>query len=166
LPPAFTSQAQPEPKRVAAAWPNFSLKASKPPNVPVMAWATLPTGAPPPPGFISVQNSEWLAWPPPLLRTAVRMFFGNDGEVVGQQFADGLAGQFGRRFERLVQVRHVSVMVLAVVNLHGLLVDVWLERFGRVRQRWKREWHRLSISLSLRAEQIIGFRGLSSLVAG
>jgi len=41
------------------------------------------------------QNMEWLMWPPPLLRTAVRMFFGNDGAVRGQQFLDGLPARAG-----------------------------------------------------------------------
>jgi len=31
-------------------------------------------GSPPPPFFINVQNNEWFQWPPPLLRTAARMF--------------------------------------------------------------------------------------------
>ena len=74
-------------------------------------------------------------WPPPLLRTAVRMFFGHDGAVVGQQFLDGLAGQIRRRFQRLVQIGDVGVVMLAVMNLHGHLVDVWLQRIGRVGQR-------------------------------
>ena len=45
---SFTSQAQPEPKRVVAAALNFSLKASKLPKVPVMTLAISPVGTPPP----------------------------------------------------------------------------------------------------------------------
>ena len=74
------------------------------------------------------QNIEWLMWPPPLLRTAVRMFSGTMAQLFGQQFLDGLAGQVGRRFQRLVQIGHVRLVVLAMVNLHGHFVDVRLQR--------------------------------------
>ena len=42
LPPFFTSQAQPEPKRPMAAALNFSLNWSKLPKVPLIACARLP----------------------------------------------------------------------------------------------------------------------------
>src|SRR4051794_39158435 len=77
LPPEDTSHAQPLPNRVVAALANCSLKLSKPPNVPLIRSAILPVGAPPPFGDIRGQNSEWLAWPPPLLRTAVRIASGS-----------------------------------------------------------------------------------------
>jgi ADP-ribosylglycohydrolase len=51
-------------------------KLSNLPKVPLIRSAALPVGAPPPLGPIRVQNSVWLAWPPPLLRTAVRMSSG------------------------------------------------------------------------------------------
>ena len=71
--PLFTaSHAQPEPNRVVAALANSSLKASKLPNLLLIASANSPDGAPPPFGERIVQNNEWLACPPPLLRTAVR----------------------------------------------------------------------------------------------
>ena len=70
-PSAFTtSQAQPEPKRVAPAFANASLKASKPPSSASIAAPRSPTGAPPPFGLSIFQKKAWLAWPPPLLRTA------------------------------------------------------------------------------------------------
>jgi 1,4-alpha-glucan branching enzyme len=55
-----TSQAQPEPKRVAPALANSSLNLSKPPNVALIASASLPFGAPPLPGPRIVQKNEWL----------------------------------------------------------------------------------------------------------
>src|ERR1700736_6204903 len=76
LPPAWTSQAQPEPKRVVAAAVNFSLNASKLPNVLLIAEARLPLGGPPALGPMISQNMVWLMAPPALLRTAVRMFSG------------------------------------------------------------------------------------------
>ncbi|MNR41567.1 hypothetical protein D3C85_1599660 [compost metagenome] len=71
------NQAQPLPKRVSAALVKASLKASKPPNCSSMALATAPCGKPPPLGDITLQNSEWLAWPPPWLITAFCNFSGN-----------------------------------------------------------------------------------------
>ncbi len=72
------SHAQPEPKRLMAALVKASLNFSKPPTSRSMALATSPTGSPPPLGDITVQNSEWLAWPPPLLRTGPCKFSGSD----------------------------------------------------------------------------------------
>ena len=61
LPALLTqSQAQPEPKRVAAALAKASLKASKLPKVAVMSAARSPVGSPPPLGLMSVQNMLWL----------------------------------------------------------------------------------------------------------
>src|SRR5690242_9447139 len=77
------SQAQPDPNRLMPAAASFSLNASKLPNVPLMAEARLPTGVPPLPGPIICQNMEWFQCPPPLLRTAVRIFSG----TIAQLFA-------------------------------------------------------------------------------
>src|SRR5271168_2873133 len=76
LPSFTTSQAQPEPKRPTPAAANFVLKSANEPNEDLMASANAPEGSPPPPFFISFQNIEWFQWPPPLLRTAVRIFSG------------------------------------------------------------------------------------------
>ncbi len=80
-------------------------------------------------------------WPPPLLRTAVRMFSGTMAQLLASSSSIGFAGQVGRRFQRLVQVGDVGVVVFAVVDLHRHLVDVRLQRVGRVGQRRKCEWH-------------------------
>src|SRR5688572_33511407 len=77
LPDDDTSHAQPLPNRVVAALANCSLHVSKLPKAPVMASAALPVGAPPAFGAIRVQNSEGLACPPPLLRTAIRLASGS-----------------------------------------------------------------------------------------
>src|SRR5690606_13231594 len=69
------SQAHPDPNRPAAAAANFSLKASNDPNAWLIASASSPVGAPPPPlpaGAMIVQNREWLTCPPTLFRAAVR----------------------------------------------------------------------------------------------
>ena len=73
------------------------------------------------------QNIEWLAWPPPLLRTAVRMSSGTVLMLL-QQILDALRLQLGMLLERGVQVGHVGLVMLAVMNLHRLLVDVRFER--------------------------------------
>jgi hypothetical protein len=77
VPPDSTEiHVQPEPKRVAPAWLTFCFTSSKLPSL-ASASASRPAGgAPPPFGPMICQNSEWLAWPPPLLRTAVRMSSG------------------------------------------------------------------------------------------
>src|SRR5690606_28215437 len=75
--PLFTTnQAQPEPKRVVAAFANSSLNASKLPNLLLIASANSPAGAPPPFGERIVQNRLWFACPPPLFLTAVRISSG------------------------------------------------------------------------------------------
>ena len=94
------------------------------------------------------QNIEWLMCPPPLLRTAVRMFSGTMAQLLASSSSMRLAGQVGRGFQRLIEVGDVGVVVLAVMDLHRLLVDVRLQGVGRVRQRWKCEWHIVSPVLS------------------
>ena len=71
------SHAQPLPKRVSAALVKASLNFSKPPRSLSIALATSPLGSPPPLGDMTVQNREWLAWPPPLLRTGPCRFSGS-----------------------------------------------------------------------------------------
>src|SRR5690606_41283520 len=71
------SHARQLPKRVSAALEKASLKASEPPRSLSMRLATSPTGLPPPLGDITVQNSEWLAWPPALLRSGPRLSSGS-----------------------------------------------------------------------------------------
>ena len=80
-------------------------------------------------------------WPPPLLRTAVRMFSGTMAQLLASSSSMRLVGQVRRGFQRLVQIGHVGVVMLAVMDLHRHLVDVRLQRVGRVGQRRKCEWH-------------------------
>src|SRR4029077_11636192 len=70
------SHVQPEPKRLTPASLTCVLRSSSEPNVESIAAARSPLGEPPPLGLIVSQNSEWFAWPPPLLRTAVRLSSG------------------------------------------------------------------------------------------
>ena len=65
-----------------------------------------------------------------------------------------LFGQVGRRLQRLVQIRHVSVVMLAVMDLHRHLVDVRLQRVGRVGQWRKCEWHDRLLFISASFEGI------------
>src|SRR3989441_4179040 len=76
LPPSSISHAQPLPNRPTAAFANSSLNLSKLPNAELIALPRAPVGAPPAPGPIHFQNWLWFQWPPPLLRTAVRMASG------------------------------------------------------------------------------------------
>ena len=80
------------------------------------------------------QNIVWLTWPPPLLRTAVRM---SSGTVLMpfDQILDALALQLGVLLERRVEVVHVRRVVLVVVDLHRLFVDVRLQRVVVVGKR-------------------------------
>ena len=71
------NQAQPLPKRVAAAVANFSLNPSNPPKVEVIASARGPVGAPPAPAAMFCQKIEWFRCPPPLFLTAPRMLSGS-----------------------------------------------------------------------------------------
>src|SRR5690349_20300621 len=71
-----TTHDQPEPKRPAPALLTASLRPSTPPNLLLIASASAPLGAPPPLGPMICQNMLWLACPPPLLRTAVRLSSG------------------------------------------------------------------------------------------
>ncbi len=72
------------------------------------------------------QNMEWLAWPPPLLRTAVRIFSGTRFNL-GQQLFDGELLQICMSFERLVQICDIGAVVFIVMNFHCLLVNVRLK---------------------------------------
>ena len=106
---------------------------------------------------MSVQNSEWLAWPPPLLRTAVRI-------ASGSAFRSSIRSstllrlQVGVLLERGVQVVDVGLVVLAVVDLHRLRVDVGLERVERVRQAGKLVRHGIHDSLPAPGTARAGWR--------
>src|SRR5262249_32261593 len=65
------------------------------PKVPWMAWATLPTGAPPPPPFMIFQNIEWFMCPPPLLRTAVRIDSGTMAQLLARSSSTVLLARSG-----------------------------------------------------------------------
>ncbi len=76
LPLFTTNQAQPEPKRPVAAVLKAAFISSKLPNVSSIASLIVPVGCPPALGAIISQKNVWFAWPPPLLRTAVRISSG------------------------------------------------------------------------------------------
>ena len=59
-----------------------------------------------------------------------------------EQILDALRLQLGMLLERGVQVVDVRAVMLAVMNLHRLLVDVRFERVGGIRKRRKCVSHR------------------------
>ena len=128
------SQAQPEPKRVAAALLKASLKAPNPPSSLAIACASAPVGSPPPPGFMIVQNSEWFAWPPPLFRTAVRIASGKALRLA-ISCSIGLPWCSGWSFKRGVEIVDVGLMVLVVMELHRLGTDMRFQGSVVIRQR-------------------------------
>ena len=92
-----------------------------------------------------VQKSEWLAWPPPLLRTAARL---SSGIVVEQRqdALERLAVPFGP-LQRLVQVVDVGLVMFPVVDLHRPGVDRRLERVVAVRKWGELVGHAFSFGL-------------------
>ena len=76
-PSATTSQPQPEPNCPVAAALTFSWRASTLPKVDSIAAARAPVGAAAGEPLMIDQNSEWLACPPPWLRTAPRIASGS-----------------------------------------------------------------------------------------
>src|SRR5262249_2484359 len=95
LPPSLINQAQPDPNRPTAAAANFSLNPANPPNALLIAAARFPTGSPPAFGPRIVQNMEWLIWPPPLFRTAVRMFSGTIVQLLASSSSTDFPARFG-----------------------------------------------------------------------
>jgi hypothetical protein len=79
--PSQTSQVQPLPKRFTPPSLTRSFSSSKEPNVSSIADRSAPPGSPPPSGLMICQNSEWLAWPPALLRTARPLVLGHRVDV-------------------------------------------------------------------------------------
>ncbi len=97
-----------------------------------IAVASSPSGSPPPSGLRIFPKNEWFAWPPRLLRSAVRAL-GHEIEI-GDHLLDRRVGPL-RPFERCVDVRDVGRVVLVVVDAHCELGDGGLERVVRVRKR-------------------------------
>ena len=134
LPLLTTSQAQPLPKRPRPAASNFSLNASKLPNAALMASASVPVGAPPALGAMSVQNKVWFDVAAAVVAHRRPDVVGHRIQV-GDEVLDRLAFEVGLSRDRLVQVGDVSGMMLAVVDFHRLGVDVRLQRVLRVGER-------------------------------
>ena len=53
---------------------------------------------------------------------------------VAHQFLDRLGLQFGVAGDGLVELGHICVVMFAMVDFHGLRVDVRLQRVVRVRE--------------------------------
>ena len=67
--------------------------------------------------------------------------FGNFAAFVGEQFFDRQILQIGQVLQRRIQIRDIGVVMLAVMDFHGLLVDMRFEGVGSIRQRWQRKSH-------------------------
>jgi hypothetical protein len=80
--PSQTSHVQPEPKRLTPASFTAAFRSPTPPKASEIASASSPEGSPPPFGPMISQKSVWLAWPPPLLRTAARLSSGIESMLV------------------------------------------------------------------------------------
>ncbi len=75
---SVSTMAHPEPNTPAAALLKSALSASNEPKSRAIAVPASPVGSPPLPP-ITCQNMVWLAWPPALLRTTVRIASGRVG---------------------------------------------------------------------------------------
>ncbi len=137
------SQAQPLPNRVVAALANSVLNASNEPNAPLMVVGQIADGSPPPLGFMTVQNSEWLTWPPPLLRTAIRMLSGTASRSA-IRLDRGLVLEFRVVLEGGVEVVDIGLVVFRVVDLHRARIDVRFEGVDVIGQVGQFEAHSLS----------------------
>jgi DNA recombination protein RmuC len=124
--PLTHSQAQPEPKRVAPALAKASLKASNEPKAAsIAAAARSPERGLGTAGGDHFQNNVWLTWPPPLLRTTVRM---SSGTAARSEISSPICLQVGFSGDGVVEVGDVGLMVLGVVDFHRAGVDVGFER--------------------------------------
>ena len=130
LPLFKISHAHPDPKRVMPALLNFSLNASKEPNVEVIASASFPVGVPPAFGASAFPEKCMV----PVTAT-----------VVSYCRADGSCrcNKFFKRFifiwcsgDSFIQVVNVSLVVLSMMYLHCGCVDMWFKCIVRIRQSW------------------------------
>src|SRR5690242_9596296 len=67
-----------------------------------------------------------------------------DSTIVGQQLVQALICQVWRGFQSLIQIRHVSVVMLVVMEFHGGFIDVWFQSVCRVGKWWKCKCHIVS----------------------
>ena len=133
LPPLSITHAQPLPKRPTPAFFTSSLNLSKPPNDAVDRVGDRAGRRAA--GVRAHDLPEHR-----VVRVAAAVVAHRGADVSGtvlmllQQILDALRLQLGMLLERGVQIRHVGLVMLAVMNLHRLLVDVRFERVGRRRE--------------------------------
>jgi len=139
LPPATASHAQPLPNRVVPAADSCSLNGAKPPNACLIASASA--------ARLAAAALTGRCHDRPEQRVVVlaapvvahrRTDVLRDACDAAEQRLEALLVQRGMLVERRVQVVHIGLMMLAVVDLHGLGVDVRLERGVVVGQRRQR----------------------------
>ena len=80
---------------------------------------------------MSFQKKEWFQCPPPLLRTASADRFRHRADALAK-IVDALRREVGVVLQRVVEVRDVGVVMLAVMDFHRLRIDVRLEGVGCV----------------------------------
>ena len=141
VPPSDTSHTQPEPNWPAPVSSNFFLKSSSEPNADSMADATSPLGSPPPSGLIHSQNLRVVQMAATLVADGGALVLGDRIEV-GDDVVDAAALVLGAG-QRRVQLVHVGLVVLVVVEPHRLLVDVRFEGGIVVGQRGNLKRHRV-----------------------
>src|SRR4030095_4565795 len=66
-----------------------------------------------------------------------------------QEIVDRFGLQVRTAIQGFVQISDICPMMCVVVNLHGLRVDMRLERVESVRQRWHCEWHWILLRYTL-----------------
>jgi len=86
------------------------------------------------------QKAVWLAWPPPLLRTVVRISSGTLARSRSRSSTDFAASSGGGQGG--IQVVDVGLVVLVVVDLHRLCVDERLQSGVVVGKRCEFVCHR------------------------
>jgi hypothetical protein len=60
--------------------------------------------------------------------------FGDNRQVVSEQFLNTLIRQFGRGFKGFIQVGYIGVVVFPVMDFHRQLVNGRLQCIGSIRQ--------------------------------
>ena len=124
------SQAQPEPKRPAPAWLNCLRRPSREPKVWLMAAVSSAEGAPPCPAGDHDVPEERVIHVPAAVVAHRRVEAGD----FGHDLLQGQAFELRMGLELGVEIVDVALVVQAVVDLHGLFVDVGLQRVAGIGQ--------------------------------
>jgi hypothetical protein len=111
---------------------SFALKSSKEPNAASIAWR--PVGLAAAVGAHRLPEQRVVVVAAAVVADGSTLVLGHLAQV-GQDLLDRLAVERSA-LERGVRLVHVRLMVLVVVEAHGVRVDVRLERLVGVGERW------------------------------